>query len=134
MDTQTSKRRRLNHVSLENDHQDTSTSSSAITTTPNSDSKEPLPINQNGNLAEPKSNISRSSRYKATTPLDGSVHADLFKLQLDELLGRLTPKYETKMVKADGAIHQLRTTIEAIPDQKAPSVCERFLVLASVPL
>lgn len=91
-------------------------------------------MNRNGNLAEPKPNISRSSRYKATTPLDGSVPVDLFKLQLNELLGELTPKYETKMTKADGAIHQLRTTIEAIPDQKALPVCEHFLVLVSVSL
>ncbi|KAL8785932.1 MAG: hypothetical protein Q9213_003081 [Squamulea squamosa] len=51
--------------------------------------------------------------------LEGSAHADLFELQLDELLKGLRPKYETKMGKLDGEIQQLQAIIEGIPDQKA---------------
>lgn len=133
MDIQPSKRRRLNHSSLENDHQGTSTSSSANTTTPHPDLKEPLSINRDGNLAETHPSTSPSSRYEATRSLDGSVHADLFKLQLDELLGRLKPKYETRMAKADSEIHKLRATIEAIPNQGAFPVREPFLFPVPVP-
>ncbi|KAL8856921.1 MAG: hypothetical protein Q9178_006510 [Gyalolechia marmorata] len=106
MHIRTSKRRKLNQPSLDNDYHNKSTST------------EPLPVNQKGNTRRSDPSISRPSHYGTTTSLDGSARADLFKLQLDELLGRIRPKYETKLAKADSEVHRLRGIIEGIPNQK----------------
>ena len=58
--------------------------------------------------------------------MNNSIHADLFKLQRDELLGRLRPRYETKLASADREVHKLQAVISAIPHRDALPVC-RFL-------
>ena len=106
MNIRASKRRKLNQSSFDDDNHNKSAST------------EPLPVNQKGNLRRSDPNISRPSHYETTRSLDGSARADLFKLQLDELLGRIRPKYETKFAKADSEVHRLRGIIEGIPNQE----------------
>ncbi|KAL8673348.1 MAG: hypothetical protein Q9168_002227 [Polycauliona sp. 1 TL-2023] len=87
------------------------------------------PVKGDSNLAKSDQSITRSNKYEATRSSDGSSHADLFKLQLDELLGRLKPKYETRMAKADSEVHRLQATIRAIPEREALPALEAQKVL-----
>ncbi|KAL8735661.1 MAG: hypothetical protein Q9166_000830 [cf. Caloplaca sp. 2 TL-2023] len=51
--------------------------------------------------------------------MSGSLHSDLFKLQLDEMLKKVRPKYGTKMAKVESQVHRLRIVIESIPNREA---------------
>ncbi|KAL8798548.1 MAG: hypothetical protein Q9182_006581 [Xanthomendoza sp. 2 TL-2023] len=62
-----------------------------------------------------RSVASQPSKSTKTSSFDGAPYADLFKLQLDELLGRLRPKYGSKKAKVESEVHRLRSIIEAIP-------------------
>ncbi|KAL9627441.1 MAG: hypothetical protein Q9204_006564, partial [Flavoplaca sp. TL-2023a] len=119
MDMQPLKKRRLNHTPLENSNGETSTSKLANNSTPSSNPAEASSLNGHGNLAKSVPSIVRPSRSGLVRSMDNSIHADLFKLQRDELLGRLRPRYETKLASADREVHKLQAVISAIPDRDA---------------
>lgn len=80
------------------------------------------------------SNRSRTSWPAATKVSDGSYHSNFFKLQLDELLKKIRPKYETRYVAAEGSLHRLREIINNIPDRKGLVVRYHFCILGHIPL
>lgn len=118
------KKRRLNHTPFANSNGDTSTSKLANNSTPSSNPIKASSLNGHGDLPKSDPNIARPSRPGLARSLDNSIHTDLFKLQRDELLGRLRPKYETKLASADREVHKLQAVISAISNRDALPVCK----------
>ncbi|KAL8817364.1 MAG: hypothetical protein Q9223_003784 [Gallowayella weberi] len=87
-----------------------------------------MPERKKGSSTNARSVTSRPSKSTGTSSLDGSPYADLFKLQLDELLGRLRPKYGSKKAKVESEVHRLRSIIEAIPNFEGLPAPEAQLV------
>ena len=52
----------------------------------------------------------------------GSYNSTMFKLQMDELLVKVRPKYENRMSKAEDALRKIKGIIENIPNCEALSV------------
>ncbi|KAL8771757.1 MAG: hypothetical protein Q9209_002948 [Squamulea sp. 1 TL-2023] len=119
MDIQPSKRRRLDHQSSDHDNEWSSTSGSEHEATQHSVSAKASSVKRDDTWKKQQSSISQPNRHEATMSLEGTAHADLFKLQLDELLRGLRPKYETKTTKLDSVIQKLRSIVERIPNQEA---------------
>ena len=70
------------------------------------------------------------SQRVRTIPIipSGSVcSTDLFQLQIDELLSKVRPDYERRMIKAENALRKLKTIIERIPNRGAKTVCLNLL-------
>ena len=58
------------------------------------------------------------------TSWDSAVgDSNMFKLKMHQLLARVQPDYERRMVKAEDALRKLQDTIEQIPDRRAKPVC-----------
>ena len=53
------------------------------------------------------------ARFHQINPVNGS---SLFRLQLQELLGKVKPFYGSRMKKAEDALKKLKRVIELIPD------------------
>ena len=51
-----------------------------------------------------------------------ACNSNTFKLQMDELLIKVRPKYGKRMVKVENALHKLKDIIENIPCREALSV------------
>ena len=73
--------------------------------------------------------IGRSNPGSAKTHLDkmgqfasNAYNSNTFKLQMDELLLKVRPKYEKRMVKVENALRKLKSIIENIPSRDALSV------------
>lgn len=47
----------------------------------------------------------------------------MFKLKANELLAKVQPDYERRMVKVENSLRKLKDIIERIPDREAKSVC-----------
>lgn len=119
MDYQPSKRQKLNQWRVDDDSHDSSTLSLTGI------SKHPSHRQMEGSRLL-HSNASRTSQHEAVPSLDRSSHPDLFKLQLQELLGTLRPKYETRMARVEKEVHRLRQVIELIPDREGRPVRNYF--------
>jgi len=66
----------------------------------------------------------RESGRTRPISLSNSSHGlSLFQLQIDELLSKVRPDYERRMVKAETALRKLKEIIERIPNRDARSVC-----------
>ncbi|KAL8760374.1 MAG: hypothetical protein Q9184_003366 [Pyrenodesmia sp. 2 TL-2023] len=72
---------------------------------------------------------SRTSWSTMTTLSNGSHHSNLFKLQLDELLKKISSKYETRYVAAEGLMNKLREIIENIPDRESLIASDAYKAL-----
>lgn len=53
---------------------------------------------------------------------NGAYNTNLFQLQLDQLLSKVRPDYERRMVRAENALRKLKTIIERIPNHEAKPV------------
>jgi hypothetical protein len=49
--------------------------------------------------------------------------SSMFKLQLDELLDEVQPRYERRMVPVENALRKLKSVIERVPDREPVDVC-----------
>lgn len=49
--------------------------------------------------------------------------SSMFQLQVEQLLLKVRPDYERRMVKAEDALRKLKEIIERIPDRDAKPVC-----------
>ena len=64
-----------------------------------------------------------------TTSWDSAVgDLNMFKLKTHQLLTRVQPDYERRMVKAENSLRKLKDTIERIPDRGAKPVCTSAFV------
>ncbi len=52
----------------------------------------------------------------------GAYHSNIFKLQVDELLVKVRPKYGKRMTKVENVLRKLKGIIESIPSREALSV------------
>lgn len=58
------------------------------------------------------------TRRNATTSWSsGKYDSSLFKLKANELLTKMRPNYERRMVKAENSLRRLKDIIERIPDR-----------------
>jgi hypothetical protein len=53
-------------------------------------------------------------------------NSGMFKLQLDELLAEVQPRYVKRMVPIENALRKLKAVIERIPDREPVDVCTFF--------
>jgi U3 small nucleolar RNA-associated protein 22 len=70
----------------------------------------------------------KPAKRPAATLQDGaytseSFKSNIFKLQVDELLDQVKPKYGKKEAPAENAMRTLKTIIEQIPNRDALPVC-----------
>jgi U3 small nucleolar RNA-associated protein 22 len=70
----------------------------------------------------------KTPKRPAATLQDGaytseSFKSNMFKLQVDELLEQVKPKYGKKEAPAENAMRTLKTIIESIPSRDALPVC-----------
>ena len=75
---------------------------------------------------EPLRKLTATNEAKTndTTSWDGAVgDSNMFKLKTHQLLARVQPDYERRMVKAEDSLRKLQDTIERIPDRRAKPVC-----------
>ena len=70
----------------------------------------------------------RGSTYTA-----GTFKSNMFKLQVDELLGQTRPRHGKKETEAEAALHKLKKAIESFPSREPLSVddAERQLLMSS---
>lgn len=63
----------------------------------------------------------------------GTFKSNMFKLQVDEMLGQIRPRHGKRETTAEEALHKLKKAIEAIPAREAQSVqdAERELIKKS---
>lgn len=54
---------------------------------------------------------------------NGVYSSSLFQLQTDELLTKVRPDYERRMIKAESALRKLKEVILRIPNHDPKSVC-----------
>lgn len=52
----------------------------------------------------------------------GGANSSMLQLQIDELLSKVRPDYERRMVKAENALRKLKGIVERIPAREAKSV------------
>ena len=87
---------------------------------------------QHAREMEPLRKISTANEGKTndTASWDSAVgESNMFKLKTHQLLARVQPDYERRMVKVENALRKLKGTIERIPDREAKPVC----ISATVP-
>ena len=59
-----------------------------------------------------------------TTSWDSAVgDSNMFKLKTHQLLARVQPDYQGRLVKAEDSLRKLKDTVERIPDRGAKPVC-----------
>lgn len=63
--------------------------------------------------------LSEPSRNRANPSSSSPHHSSFFNLQTDELLKKLRPKYETRMLEAGSTLRRLQDIIRNIPDRKS---------------
>lgn len=128
MDTQPSKRRKLedsrSHIGSRDAYTETFEPTAPVSST----------IRNPSGLKTSTYISSRPSQPAATMYSDGSYHSNIFKLQLGELIKKITPKYETQTIHAEKALHRLRDIIEHIPDREGLPVCQPFSVFGCTAL
>lgn len=78
--------------------------------------------------AAPAVSLQKAPKRPAATLQDGaytseSFKSNIFKLQVDELLEQVKPKYGKKEASAENAMRTLKEIIESIPSREALSVC-----------
>ena len=67
---------------------------------------------------------------KTTTPWGSGIYdSSMFKLKAVELLEKVRPDYERRMVKVESSLRKLKDIIERIPDREAKPVCSSAFVL-----
>lgn len=59
----------------------------------------------------------------------GTYDSNMFKLKVNELLARVRPDYERRMLKVENSLRKLKDIIERIPDRQAKPVCTFASVL-----
>ena len=65
----------------------------------------------------------KEAERSGTTPWDSGIyHSNMFKLKTNELLARVQPDYERRVVDAENSIRKLKDTIERIPNREAMPV------------
>lgn len=65
----------------------------------------------------------KEGKNRPITFFRSAYGSSLFQLQIDELLSKVRPDYERRMVKAESALRKLKEIIERIPNCDAKSVC-----------
>ena len=69
-----------------------------------------------------------------TTPWESTVgDSNMFELKTQQLLARVQPDYERRMIKAEDSLRKLQDTIERIPDRQAKPVCISAFVPSEPP-
>ncbi|KAI4174821.1 MAG: hypothetical protein LQ343_002059 [Gyalolechia ehrenbergii] len=68
--------------------------------------------------------LSEPSRNRANPSSSSPHHSSFFNLQTDELLKKLRPKYETRMLEAGSTLRRLQDIIRNIPDRKSLIISE----------
>ena len=70
------------------------------------------------------SNTATSGAREESTPfLNGAYNSNMFQLKVDELLLKVRPKYERRMVRAENTLRKLERIIDRIPSRRAMPVC-----------
>ena len=72
----------------------------------------------------------QAKRNAAESWRSGTYDSNVFKLKVDQLLTKVQPDYERRMVKLDSSLRRLKHIIERIPDREAKPVCS----VACVPI
>lgn len=71
----------------------------------------------------------KAKRNPTTSWSSGTYDSNMFKLKVNELLARVRPDYERRMLKVESSLRKLKDIIERIPDREAKSVCNSASVL-----
>ncbi len=65
-----------------------------------------------------------AKRNASTSWSSGTYDSNMFKLKANELLAKVRPDYERRMVQVEISLRKLKDIIERIPDREAKSVCK----------
>ena len=69
-------------------------------------------------------NTTAEAKRNATPSWSGGTYdSTTFKLKANELLRKIRPDYERRMVKMENSLRRLKDIIERIPDREAKPVC-----------
>lgn len=63
-----------------------------------------------------------AKRISATPWSSGIYDSNMFKLKVNELLAKVRPDYERRMLKVENSLRKLKDIIERIPDREAKPV------------
>ena len=77
-------------------------------------------VRRNGSIPDGHTNI----QARAKAQKSSSYASNMFKLKINELLRKLRPDYEGRMVKLDSLVRRLKEVIERIPEREAKPVCD----------
>ena len=64
----------------------------------------------------------QTKRDSITSCNSGIYDSNMFKLKVNELLAKVRPEYERRMVKVENSLRKLKEIIERIPDREAKPV------------
>ncbi|KAL8874125.1 MAG: hypothetical protein Q9174_000495 [Haloplaca sp. 1 TL-2023] len=117
MDSDSSKRRKLEEFQVDMSNQEVDRSDSEDDFADSELSVTALPGGTNGNDGEQSRKSRQSSQDTLKIPGVNSHPADLLDLQIKELLAKLSPKNDNSMGHVEAAIHRLRDAIEGIPSR-----------------
>ena len=65
-----------------------------------------------------------AKRNASTSWSSGTYDSNMFKLKANELLAKVRPDYERRLVNVENSLRKLKVVIERIPDREAKSVCK----------
>ena len=91
-----------------------------------SDSSDLKGKNRRGKGPIPHTHTNVQARTKAQKSL--SYDSSMLKLKANELLTKVRPDYEGRMVKLESSLRRLKEVIGRIPDREAKPVCEDAFV------
>ncbi len=109
------KRRKLTHSSS-SESSDTGSAGSTNDDVVPEDNKSPV-------MRRTASGVANVRQAEAGQYASGAYNSNMFKLQMDELLVKVRPKYEKRMNKVENALRKIKGIIENIPSWEALSVC-----------
>ena len=64
-----------------------------------------------------------AGKTRTTSSGSAAYELNIFKLKVNELLAKVRPDYERRMVKVEDSLCRLRDIIERIPSREAKPVC-----------
>ncbi|KAL8944818.1 MAG: hypothetical protein Q9216_000240 [Gyalolechia sp. 2 TL-2023] len=111
-------RKRRKHSSHEDNEDKTDRSSANEASPETAKSSTLLSKGRFGVSKSPSPSLSQLSQSKTNLSFGNLHRSSFFKLQTNELLKKLRPKYETRMLEAESTLRRLRDIVRNIPDRQ----------------
>lgn len=116
------KRRKLSPLSSEGYRRTSNPQERAGDLSQNSSDHDTNTVPSNGAIQGSSTRV-EAKRRTTTSWNSGIYDSNMFKLKVNELLAKVRPDYEGRMLKVENSLRKLKDIIERIPDREAKPVC-----------